>query len=142
MWRHPESAAPPAETGQRLATFPRDRGATELRINLDRFEGHEYLSLRIWSRDRDGSFWPTKRGVSVRIHELADLVAALRRLERTLEARTPRQDRPAAGRGAHQPTGGRRATPQPKASTPDRDHQPLPGLRPEDEPAFNEFGEP
>lgn len=145
MWRSPnhpapEPAAPPAETGRRLAAFPRNRGEEELRVNLAEFNGHEYLSLRVWSRGSDGNWWPVRgKGVSVRLSEIGELAEVLHRLERTLEARTPRQ---AAGRGAHQPQATRRATAPapPRPGPPDRDHQPheLPGLEPGGE-RFDEF---
>jgi hypothetical protein len=76
----PESEAatsPPEETGERLATFERDGGNLELRLCRDHYEGHAYLSLRIWKRDQAGAFWPTRRGVSVRLSEAARLAELL-----------------------------------------------------------------
>lgn len=72
----PRQAVPPEEQGQRLATFPRGPGV-ELRVCLDAYEGHDYLTLRVWERDRDGGFWPTKKGVSVRLKEAQPLAAVL-----------------------------------------------------------------
>lgn len=68
---------------RRLATFPRGRdGAEELRIGLDEFadergNAHKYLSLRIWFKAEDGKFYPTKKGVTVRMSELEEVTAAL-----------------------------------------------------------------
>jgi hypothetical protein len=68
MWRHPryaeptrsEPPAPPlAETGRRLATFPRNRGE-ELRVTLAEYEGHLYISLRVWAPGSDGLLWPVR----------------------------------------------------------------------------------
>jgi Transcriptional Coactivator p15 (PC4) len=72
------SQAPPAETGQRLATLARGRDE-ELRVNFSTYEGSPYLSLRMWTRDRrTGHWWPdSKRGCSVRIRELRMLAKAV-----------------------------------------------------------------
>lgn len=72
--------SPPAETGQRLAAFPR-KGArgeeTELRVSIDEYEGHRYIGLRVWRRDFHGQWWPTQKGLSVRRAELAGVIEAL-----------------------------------------------------------------
>ncbi len=44
----PRPYSPPQESGQRLATFPR-HGGEELRVNLAEYEGHPYVSLRVWA---------------------------------------------------------------------------------------------
>ena len=46
----------PQDNGQRLATIPRtSRGVEEeLRVSLDEYQGHKFLSLRIWSADASG----------------------------------------------------------------------------------------
>lgn len=89
MWRNPKysgedagtaQAEAPRESGTRLATLPR-RGpageAQELRVVLDAYNGHEYLSVRLWQGDR-GSWWPVKgKGVSVRLSEAEPVAAAL-----------------------------------------------------------------
>jgi len=70
---------PPEERGKRLATLPRnDRGQpAELRITWDEYEGHPYLSLRLWRADDNGDFWPTKTGATVRLRELPEVAEAL-----------------------------------------------------------------
>jgi hypothetical protein len=80
----PKPAAPsqpPTEHGTRLATFPRiNDGQGELRVNLDEFNGHPFLSIRLWVFDRIATaWWPTKRGVSIRRRDIPDLIAALER---------------------------------------------------------------
>lgn len=106
MWvsdRHPQrdqllarqhgQAAPPEPSGETLAEFPRrgKYGSEEaLRVSLDQFEGHPYISIRVWSRDnRSGQWWPLKgRGVSVRISEAEGVAQALNEaLERAQESR-------------------------------------------------------
>jgi hypothetical protein len=93
MWRNPkfrteadddpaQAPAPPAETGRRLAHLDRAKkdGPDEaLRIHLDSYENHAYISCRLWTHDaRSGSWWPTKRGVTVRISEIDEVISALR----------------------------------------------------------------
>ncbi len=86
MWRNPRYPAPeqpeaptaPVERGRRLLTLPRGDGE-ELRANLDEFNGHPFLALRIWQKGQDGVWWPVKgKGISIRIRELEDVAEALR----------------------------------------------------------------
>lgn len=76
----------PRETGERLCTVARPgRGGKpdeELRVSLDEYEGHRYLSLRVWTRGQDGDggepvWFPTKRGVTVRARELLEVARAV-----------------------------------------------------------------
>lgn len=69
--------SPPAETGQRIATL--DRGPDEqVRINWSEYESHAYISLRMWTRDRRGQWWPdSRRGLSIRIRELGQVAEAI-----------------------------------------------------------------
>ena len=42
------------------------------------YEGRPYLSLRLWTRDDRGGWWPdSKKGITVRIRELADVAEAI-----------------------------------------------------------------
>jgi hypothetical protein len=86
LWARPQNTdqprgQAPTETGRRLATFPRalrDGHATEeLRIVLDEYEGHTYLGLRIWVEGKDGQWWPSRRGLTIRPAELVDAIKAL-----------------------------------------------------------------
>lgn len=71
----------PAETGQRLAAFPRGQDQ-ELRVTLAEFEGHRYVSLRVWAMGRDGQWWPVRgKGCSIRLGEIRSLIEALSQLE-------------------------------------------------------------
>src|SRR4051794_33836849 len=71
------SVLPPEENGERLGTIARDAD-TEIRVNWAHHEGHPYVAIRAWNRDRQtGYFWPDKhRGLSIRLRELPDLAAA------------------------------------------------------------------
>lgn len=92
MWRNPmypqpetsdaDRPAPPAETGERLVTCarPGSRGTrdAELRVTRDEYQGHEYLSVRLWEKDPStGAWWPTKKGCSIRLSEARDVGEAL-----------------------------------------------------------------
>src|SRR4051812_46202668 len=84
MWTNPNHPrpprqAPPVEAGQRLAIFSRGRGV-ELRVNLATYLGHEYISIRVWEQSR-GEWWPTRKGVSIRLCEVGGLLEALGRYE-------------------------------------------------------------
>jgi hypothetical protein len=74
--RH-QNPVPPGETGRRISTIPRGDNE-ELRISWDEFNSHPYLSLRLWTRDRQGRWWPdARRGLSIRLRELEDVRTAL-----------------------------------------------------------------
>jgi hypothetical protein len=68
-------SAEPKPEGVRLATFERAEG--ELRWSFDTYEGKPFVSGRVWMRGPDGKFYPTKKGISVRIKEIDDVVSAL-----------------------------------------------------------------
>ncbi len=77
----PPTQPAPEPSGRHLATFERKgRGRapdTELRVVLDEYQGHPYISLRVWSRGQDGLWFPTRKGCSVRLGEAEDLADAL-----------------------------------------------------------------
>jgi hypothetical protein len=51
-----------------------------VRIELSTYRGHSFVNLRSWFRGNDGEWHATKRGVTVRLRELPELIAALQRL--------------------------------------------------------------
>ncbi len=85
MWRNPNHpqpvTQPPEPSGQLLAAFERPgrgRGPdAELRVVLDTYQGHEYISLRVWTKSSDGGWYPSKKGVSVRLGEAENLAEVL-----------------------------------------------------------------
>jgi Transcriptional Coactivator p15 (PC4) len=111
MWRNPayparQQPTAPEERGERLATIP--RGPTEeLRVSLDEFNGHPFVSVRLWVLGSDGQHWPTKKGLSIRIRELAEVATALMRARDLVfsategsarsEMESPRRSLPARG---------------------------------------------
>jgi hypothetical protein len=55
-----------------------ERSPTEkLVVTWALFEGHRYLSLRVFFRAPDGRWLPTKKGCSVKLRELWDVSDAL-----------------------------------------------------------------
>lgn len=88
MWRNPNypapeqpQQAPPETSGHPLGTWERPgRGGatdTELRATLSEFQGHAFIDLRIWICGTDGGWYPTRKGVSVRLKEANDVAAAI-----------------------------------------------------------------
>lgn len=77
--RYSQGAIPsiaPSPEGERLATIPRGK-TEELRLAWDEYEGHPYLGLRVWAKLDEGKWIPTKKGLSIRLHELAELLEGL-----------------------------------------------------------------
>jgi hypothetical protein len=50
---------------------------SELRVSLCTYEGRPYISLRVWEQKQDGSFGPTRKGVTVRMAECEQVSRAL-----------------------------------------------------------------
>jgi hypothetical protein len=105
---------PPQENGRRLASIRRGPDE-ELRVHWSEYQRRPFLSLRIWTRDPQGGWWPDgKRGVAIRIRELADLAEAIAEaLELADEhvARQPRQ--PARGEAPRDRADGSGGAPRP-----------------------------
>lgn len=82
MWRKDPSTVPtpPEPTGEPICHFDRDRGEKRLEVRLQEYEGHPFVSVRVWARGQDGALWPTKSGLSIRMRELPELVQALQEL--------------------------------------------------------------
>ena len=94
---------PPAMKGQLLGTLPHKDGA--VRIVWDEYEGHFYLSLRLWTADDNGQLWPSKTGFTVRVRDIPALAEAVSQAVDLALAETrktgspsPREDRYARSR--------------------------------------------
>ena len=94
----PTGGGPPQDLGHRLLTLPRGHDE-ELRLSLDAYEGRPFLNLRIWTRDPAGrGWWPSKRGVTFKLRELADVAEALAEaLDLMAEHQAPRPLGPGPG---------------------------------------------
>jgi hypothetical protein len=103
VWRNPKYYPPdqqatataerPGSADEVLATLRRGH-REELRVSLAEYEGHPFVSIRVWAPGQDGRLYPVRgKGVSVRVRELADVADALR-----LAADRLAEDRPAPAR--------------------------------------------
>jgi hypothetical protein len=108
LWRNPKyfptaetpatptpapAPGPPEDRGDRLLTLPRNDGAEELRVVKDEYQGHPYLSLRLWRRGEDGSWYPTPKGCSIRMSECCLVADVLQKIHQgRTSQRTGRQD--------------------------------------------------
>lgn len=63
--------APPEENGVRLATIPRSDDE-ELRLSWAEYNGRHFLNVRMWTKSGEGWFPQKDKGLTVRLHELAD----------------------------------------------------------------------
>ena len=60
--------APPPMKGILLGGLPHKEG--EVRLVWDEYEGFHFLSVRLWTKSDDGSFWPSKNGFTVKMKDL------------------------------------------------------------------------
>ena len=60
-----------------IATIPKNT-TEEIRIGLDKFKGHDLVSLRVWADPYAGDERvATRKGISMNVKLLPDLIAAL-----------------------------------------------------------------
>lgn len=88
--RSAEQSGPPEPSGELLVSIARGE-SEQLRVSLDEYEGHPFISIRLWAMDRGGAWWPTKKGVTVRVRELGQVITALgKAAKQTGQGRQPR----------------------------------------------------
>ena len=68
-----------------IATIQKNRD-DELRVALKEYEGNSYLDIRIYVPYQDGSLGPSKKGVTLGVSKLCQLVDALQEAERQARA--------------------------------------------------------
>jgi hypothetical protein len=67
-----------------IATIPRN-SRDEIRIELGEYKGHEFVSVRIWTKSHDSEdVVPTKKGITVKPDQLAELITALKDAEKVV----------------------------------------------------------
>ena len=66
-----------------LHTFPKN-SIEEVRISLTSFKGQEYLDVRVFYRADDGEFRPTKKGVTINMELIPDLLEGLAKVREAL----------------------------------------------------------
>jgi hypothetical protein len=58
-----------------------DRSATEqVQVSLSTYKGKTYVDLRIYYKDSDGEYRPTKKGITMSPTQLPELGEAIRKL--------------------------------------------------------------
>ena len=75
---------------ERLATLERRGGDEQLRVSVDEYSPAQgaptrYVSVRLWFRDADNDWRPTRRGITIRGSEVSDVGQALRRAAPNLQ---------------------------------------------------------
>lgn len=74
----PQAPRAPIDPGKILVACNRQDG-TVLRVALKEYEGRPFLDLRVWNPGElgTGQLLPSKKGVSLKVRELPDVVEAL-----------------------------------------------------------------
>jgi len=113
--------SPPAETGQRLVCLPRGEDE-QLRITWSEYQGHKFVAVRMWTRDRQNRWWPdSRRGCSFRVKELGLVVKALNEaLQLAEEQGAQWEPIPAARPTRRTPQARRRPSAEPRTEGPIR----------------------
>ena len=78
----------PRDDGETLLERPRNE-TEKFRLTLKTYEGRPFIDARIYFRGTDGGWHPTKKGVSIRVGELAAVVDALQGALERLDRREP-----------------------------------------------------
>lgn len=63
-----------------IAAIPKNKREF-VRIELDTFRGHNLFSLRVWAKTEDAEAVPTRKGVTIAVALLPDIIAALQAAE-------------------------------------------------------------
>lgn len=80
-----------------LLTLPRgERG--EVRLSRSRYAGRCFTRLHVWYRGADGELHPGRQVVTVRDHELAEVIAALQKIAAKVGDASARPEARARGR--------------------------------------------
>lgn len=76
----PEQRKPPKSLAC-LARHSREQGESQLRVVVDEYKGHKFLSVVIWQKTGKGGFSPTQKAITVRAVEMMDFLAAVQQAE-------------------------------------------------------------
>ncbi len=58
----------------------RRRDHEEVRVVLNEYHGQQWLDIRLYFQTEDGEWRPTRKGVSLRLDKLPELLSGLERL--------------------------------------------------------------
>lgn len=64
-----------------------EKSPTErIRVSVNEYEGHEYVDCRVWFRNNEGEWLPTKKGITLNLHYAEDVIEALQIADKKLRA--------------------------------------------------------
>ena len=63
-----------------------NKNSTEIiRIQLTEFVGKQFLNVRVWALRQDGEYVPTKKGLTLRVEQVDDLLEGINKAAEELE---------------------------------------------------------
>ena len=69
---------------QTIAEFKKNSKGEKVRIALSEYNGHDLVDIRIFFEPKEGGeLKPTKKGICISVHKLADLINGLKLAGRT-----------------------------------------------------------
>ena len=75
------------EKSRFIAQFDKN-SAEKVKIFLNRYRGNEYIDIRIWTKNlpgEDGAENPSRKGLTLHVELLPDLLRALKEAEEAIE---------------------------------------------------------
>lgn len=64
-----------------MITIPKN-SREEIRIYRSNYIGHDLVNIRVFYRDIDGTYKPTRKGIAVKVELIDDLLEALKEFKR------------------------------------------------------------
>jgi hypothetical protein len=77
------------QDGELIATIPKN-ALDQVQVQLKHFHGHRLCDIRVFTQYDSGEIGPTKKGISLKIEKLPELIAALQEAQR--QAGVPQGD--------------------------------------------------
>jgi hypothetical protein len=88
-----------AESSERLLFAIPSGKRDEIQFHLRHYEGRDFLDLRIWFKPEGSTvFKPTRKGLTMGLHCLPDLVEGFEKLARLMPEPVPEKPKPAPAR--------------------------------------------
>lgn len=70
-----------------IDTFSKN-SVEEVRTALTEYKGHRLLDIRVWYEDASGERKPTKKGITIGVDLLPDLVKSIRKTQEAVKRET------------------------------------------------------
>ena len=64
---------------QKLISKFEKNSIEEIRVELSEYKGQTYLNVRAWVKGDNGEFLPTRKGITLNIELIPDLIEALKK---------------------------------------------------------------